>query len=65
MSETFTKKVIPHSEDAEKSIIGSMLMEKEAIDVAVELLTGDDFYGRQYGILFDTIKDMHNHKYKM
>jgi len=61
MSETFTKKVIPHSEDAEKSIIGSMLMEKEAIDVAVELLTGDDFYGRQYGILFDTIKDMHNH----
>ncbi|MDE6065055.1 MAG: replicative DNA helicase, partial [Lachnospiraceae bacterium] len=42
------------------SVIGSMIMDREAIVVASELVTGEDFYSRQYGILFETMVELHN-----
>ena len=55
MDEALIKKVMPHSIDAEKSVIGSMLMDQEAITAASEILIKDDFYGKQYGILYDAM----------
>ncbi len=46
----------PQNIDAEKSVIGSMLMDKEAIETALGMLTKDDFYSRQYGIMFEAIR---------
>lgn len=46
--------------EAEQSVIGSMIMDKEAIVVASELITGEDFYNRQYGILFETMVELHD-----
>ena len=43
MEENLIKRVLPHSIEAEQSVIGSMLMEKEAIVVAMEMLHADDF----------------------
>ena len=40
------------------SVIGAMLMDEQAIGAAMELLTKDDFYSRQYGIMFETILEM-------
>ena len=54
-SETLVKRTIPHSPEAEESVVGSMLLDREAIDVAAEYLTGEDFYNRQLGIIFDAI----------
>ena len=49
MEENLIKRVLPHSVEAEKSVIGSMLMAREAITVAMEVLHGEDFYQQQYG----------------
>ena len=53
MDEAIIKRILPHSIDAEKAVIGSMIMDADAVVAASEMITGDDFYQRQYGILFD------------
>jgi len=60
MEETLLKRVLPHSVEAEQSVIGSMIMDREAIVVASEIITGDDFYSKQYGVLFDTMVELNN-----
>ena len=60
MEENLIKRVLPHSIEAEQSVIGSMLLEKEAIVVATEMLKADDFYQHQYGIMFATITELYN-----
>lgn len=60
MEEALIKRVLPHSLEAEKSVIGSMIMDQEAILVASEILHSSDFYQSQYGIIFDTIVELYN-----
>ena len=60
MEENLIKRVLPHSIEAEQSVVGSMLLEKEAIVVAAEMLRPDDFYQHQYGIMFETITELYN-----
>ena len=49
MEEALIKRVLPHSLEAEQSVIGSMLMDREAVIAASEIVTGSDFYQQQYG----------------
>lgn len=58
--EVLLKRVLPHSIEAEQSVIGSMIMDREAITVASELICGDDFYGKQYGVVFDTMVELND-----
>lgn len=58
--ENVIKRILPHSMEAEQSVIGSMIMDREAIVVASELITGDDFYNRQYGILYETMVELND-----
>lgn len=60
MDEALIKRIMPHSIEAEQSVIGSMIMDKDAIMIAVETIDTEDFYGSHYGILFDTIKELYN-----
>ncbi|WFR57736.1 replicative DNA helicase [Anaerocolumna sp. AGMB13025] len=60
MDEAFIKKVFPHSTEAEQSVIGSMIMDKDAIVAASETVTGEDFYERRYGVLFDAMLELFN-----
>ncbi|WP_313135041.1 replicative DNA helicase [Anaerocolumna sp.] len=60
MDEAFIKKVLPHSSEAEQSVIGSMIMDKDAIVTASEMVTGDDFYEQRYGVLFDAMIELFN-----
>ena len=45
MEEALLKRVMPHSVEAEQSVIGSMIIDREAIVVASGLLRKEDFYG--------------------
>ena len=58
MDEAVVKRVLPHSTEAEQSVIGAMLMDAEAITTASEIISGDDFYNKKYGLLFDTIVEL-------
>ena len=60
MEEALIKRVLPHSVEAERSVIGSMIMDKDAILTASEILTSDDFYQKQYGIVFDAMIELYN-----
>ena len=60
MDEALIKRILPHSLEAEQSVIGCMLMDKEAILIASETLHPDDFYGKQYGILFESMVELYN-----
>ncbi|MGI6018341.1 MAG: replicative DNA helicase [Marvinbryantia sp.] len=60
MEESLIKRVMPHSPEAEQSVIGSMLMDTDAILTASESLTSDDFYQKQYGVLFDAMVELYN-----
>ena len=60
MDEALIKRILPHNGEAERAVIASMLMDPDAVITAAEMITGDDFYQRQYGILFDTIVEMNN-----
>ena len=56
--ETLVKRILPHSTEAEQSVIGAMIMDGEAIMVASEIICGDDFYNRQYGVVFDAMTEL-------
>ena len=58
--EAVIKRVPPHNDEAERSVIGAMLMDKDAIMTAAEMLNGDDFYQTAYGILFDAMVELFN-----
>ena len=60
MDETLMKRVLPHSIEAEQSVIGSMLMDREAVIAASEIIVGSDFYQQQYGIMFDAMVELFN-----
>lgn len=60
MEEALIKRVMPHDEEAESSVIGAMLIDNEAIMFASEMITGEDFYQKQLGVVFDTMVEMYN-----
>ena len=56
--ENLLKRVAPNSIEAEKSVVGAMIMDNEAIQIAAEIVTGDDFYNKQLGTLFETMVEL-------
>ena len=60
--ETLIKRTMPNSLEAEQSLIGSMIMDRDAIMVASEQLVREDFYHQQYGILFEAMVELFNNR---
>ena len=58
--EALLKRVLPHSTEAEQSVIGSMIIDREAITIASEIISGEDFYGKQYGVIFVTMVELND-----
>ena len=70
MDENTIRRVQPHNEKAEQGIVGTMLVNQVASSDLVDMLTGEDFYNKQSGILFDNVSfvfvDMYGsaHRYR-
>ena len=60
MDEALIKRVLPHSIEAEQAVVGSMLMDRDAILTSSEIISGDDFYQTAYGVIFDTVVEIYN-----
>ena len=58
-TEGIVKRIPPHHSVAERSIIGSMLMDPDAVSDVSGILIKEDFYNPQYGILFEAICGLH------
>ncbi|MCR4840423.1 MAG: replicative DNA helicase [Lachnospiraceae bacterium] len=59
MDEKLIKRVMPHDENAEKVLIGAMIMDADAIAVAMEAVGGSDFYDKKLGTFFDVMVEMY------
>ena len=53
MEENVLKRVMPHSHEAEQSVIGSMIMDKDAVFAATDYLIADDFYEQEFKVMFE------------
>lgn len=60
MDENIIRRIQPHNNDAEKSVIGAMLMDRDVISDVADLLSREDFYNAQYGILFENMVELYN-----
>ncbi len=52
------RRIPPHSQEAEQSVIGSMMIDPEAIAASSSILTEEDFYQKPYALLFRAIVDL-------
>ncbi|MBM7624331.1 replicative DNA helicase [Sporohalobacter salinus] len=58
MGKDLNDSVPPHSIDAEKSTLGAMLIDRDAIAKAIEALKPDDFYREAHAIIYDVINEI-------
>ncbi|OLS03431.1 replicative DNA helicase [Tissierella creatinophila] len=58
--ETGMGRIPPHSIEAEQSVLGSMIIDKTAINTAIEIIRPDDFYKQSNGEIYSAIIDLFN-----
>ncbi len=51
-------RIPPQNIEAEQSVLGSMLLDKEAIPVIMEILKSDDFYREDHKEIFEAVTDL-------
>jgi replicative DNA helicase len=58
MAEALKDKIPPHNEEAEKATLGAMLLEAEAVPVAMQYLNPGDFYINRNRQVFEAIRTL-------
>jgi len=48
----------PHNLDAERALLGALLIDPERIPDAVDFVDEDDFYDRRLGLIFQSLRDL-------
>lgn len=54
------ERVQPQNIEAEQSVLGAMLIDKEAIAKVTEILRADDFYRESHKVIFNVMLDIYN-----
>lgn len=52
----------PQNVDAEKSVLGSLMLDPRAMSVVVDILLPDDFYVNKHGAIYAAMLDLYNRK---
>ena len=60
MDENVIKRIQPHNNEAEQAILGSILMDRDVISEISDKLSREDFYNAQYGIIYESMKELYN-----
>ena len=53
-------KIPPHSEEAEQSVLGSVLLDKDSIIKIADIIKADDFYFEIHGDIFKAMLDLYH-----
>ncbi len=62
ISKNALEKVPPQNIEAEQSILGALLIDKDAIIKIADILTNEDFYEDRHGIIYTTILELFERK---
>lgn len=54
-----TKKIPPHDENAEKAVIGGLLIQGKLIDICYDNLSPEDFYFSKYGKIYKIMGELY------
>lgn len=54
-----TERIPPHNLDAEKSVLGSIILDKEALIEVLEVLKSEDFYSQMHKIIYEAIRELY------
>ena len=52
------ERIPPHSDDAERSVLGAVMKNKEALFDVLEILTPEDFYSEIHKEIFGAVRDL-------
>lgn len=55
-------KILPHNKEAEESVLGAILIDKDAIIVISEFLKAEDFYDETNAIIFGAMLKLHDQR---
>ncbi|KKU97086.1 MAG: replicative DNA helicase [Candidatus Amesbacteria bacterium GW2011_GWB1_48_13] len=55
-------KIPPHSDTAEESILGALLLDRDAVVAVVEFLRPDHFYNQKHGSIFEAIVELYQER---
>lgn len=55
-------KMPPQNLDAEKSVLGSLMLETKAIDIVIDILRPDEFYTNKHQVIFEAMVDLYQRK---
>lgn len=56
------EKLPPQNLEAEQSVLGSLLIDKEAITKIADIITADDFYKDIHGIIYEAMVDLYQNR---
>ncbi len=62
MSDQLLRKLPPQNIEAEQSLLGALLIDKDAIIKIADLISGEDFYQTAHGIIYDTVLELFEKK---
>lgn len=51
-------RIPPHSIEAEESVLGGILLDNDAVNIAMERLRGEDFYRPDHGLIFEAMIEL-------
>lgn len=55
----YIRGVPPHDETAEQAVLGSMFLDRDAASVALEILSGEDFYRPDHRMVFEASEELY------
>jgi len=55
-------RIPPHSDEAEQSVLGALLIDKDAVVEVAEFLRKESFYQEKNGIIFEAIRDLYDER---
>ncbi|GKS14751.1 replicative DNA helicase [Paenibacillus chitinolyticus] len=53
-------KPLPQNIEAEQAVLGAVLLDPETMDLAMDLLSGDEFFSPQHGQIFETMQELYD-----
>jgi replicative DNA helicase len=56
------ERLLPQSLDAERSVLGSMILDRDEIGEVIQIIERDAFFSADHQSIFDTITDLYDHQ---
>lgn len=61
-NQDFLGKIPPQNLEAEQSLLGALLIDKDSVVKIADIITGEDFYEDRHGLIYDTILELFEKK---